>query len=410
MGRAGWIGRILAAARVDLQAPTTGPPLPQVAVATAAALAVSLGANALLVRAGTAVFPSTAGYTHFRFSDYAPLTALGVVAAGAAWWVTTRATSVPRWLFLRLAVVVTLVLLAPDAWLLAKGQPADAVAVLVVMHLAVTLVTYNLLVRVAPVGGPGEPTAPPAGPEVGSSHLPAALEVGSSPPRAGLRAVWLTLASLVGAEAVLGVAALAAVPYDRPDAWVPTAGRAVYLVHAGTGGILGLLGVAMLVAATGRTERMSALAGVVGVAVGAGGGILAVHESSRLLGMGLMLLGSVVAGFAYLVPVGLAEPDGPGGTTAETATGGAGAGEMACFRCRSLAADARRRASVSNEEWAAACIRAGTCPMCPGRRLQQTTGVARCRCCGTTYRELPDEDGAAWIVTPGRGVAPTKAG
>ena len=63
----------------------------------------------------------------------------------------TRVSSSPRWLFLRLAILVTLVLYVPDLWLLARGQPADAVAVLMTMHLAVALVTYNVLVHVSPV-------------------------------------------------------------------------------------------------------------------------------------------------------------------------------------------------------------------------------------------------------------------
>ena len=52
---------------------------------------------------------------------------------------------------LRLAVLVTAVLLLPDVWLLVKGEPALAVLVLVLMHLAIGVVTYNSLVRLAPV-------------------------------------------------------------------------------------------------------------------------------------------------------------------------------------------------------------------------------------------------------------------
>ena len=100
---------------------------------------------------GEAIFPGTKGYQHFQFSDYAKLTVIGVVIAGAAWPIVTRVTSAPRWLFLRLAVLVTVVLWLPDLFILYRGQPADAVAVLMVMHLAIALVTYNLLVHVAPV-------------------------------------------------------------------------------------------------------------------------------------------------------------------------------------------------------------------------------------------------------------------
>ena len=46
---------------------------------------------------------------------------------------------------------MTLVLLLPDLYIWIQGQPAHAVAVLVVMHLAIGLITYNLLVRLAPV-------------------------------------------------------------------------------------------------------------------------------------------------------------------------------------------------------------------------------------------------------------------
>ena len=64
-----------------------------------------------------------------------------MVIACAAWPVVTRLSSAPRWLFFRLAVLVTLVLWAPDLYILDLGQPARAVAVLIVMHLAIALVT-----------------------------------------------------------------------------------------------------------------------------------------------------------------------------------------------------------------------------------------------------------------------------
>ena len=69
----------------------------------------------------------------------------------------TRISAAPRWLF-RLAILVTLALWLPDAYILYLGQSADAVAVLVVMHLAIALITYNLLVRLAPVGPAGRET------------------------------------------------------------------------------------------------------------------------------------------------------------------------------------------------------------------------------------------------------------
>jgi hypothetical protein len=39
-------------------------------------------------------------------------------------------------------------------WILRHGEPAKAVAVLMVMHLAIAVVTYNCMVRIARVGDP----------------------------------------------------------------------------------------------------------------------------------------------------------------------------------------------------------------------------------------------------------------
>lgn len=145
---------LASAARVDFQPRHAQPKVSRLALATVAALAGSLLADALLVVIGQALFPATKGYDHFQFPDYAKLTIIGVVIACAAWPVVTRVSSDPRWLFFRLAILVTLVLLLPDFWILYRGQPADAVAVLMVMHLAIALVTYNALVRLAPTGAP----------------------------------------------------------------------------------------------------------------------------------------------------------------------------------------------------------------------------------------------------------------
>jgi hypothetical protein len=143
--------RGLRLARVDF-APAYGQPGPlRLVVASVLSVAGSLLADALLVLIATAVFPSTKGYGHFRFSDYAKLTVIGVIIACVAWPVVTRVSSSPRWLFFRLAILVTLVLWLPDLYILHGGAPGRAVAVLMVMHLAIALVTYNCLVRIAPV-------------------------------------------------------------------------------------------------------------------------------------------------------------------------------------------------------------------------------------------------------------------
>jgi hypothetical protein len=130
----------------------------RVALATIVSIVGSLLADAVLVVIAQAVFPSTKGYAHFQFGDYAKLTVIGVLIACVAWPVTTRITSQPRWMFLRMAILVTLVLWLPDVYILMKGQPVKAVAFLFLMHLAIALVTYNALVRLAPVRALHRPT------------------------------------------------------------------------------------------------------------------------------------------------------------------------------------------------------------------------------------------------------------
>jgi hypothetical protein len=143
--------RPLGLVRVDFAPAHRQPSAVAVLMATAASLVGSLAADAILVVIGTTIFPATKGYVHFRFSDYAKLTIIGVIIACVAWPVVTRISSSPRWLFFRLAIVVTLVLLLPDLFILYRGQSARAVAVLMVMHLAIALVTYNCLVHIAKV-------------------------------------------------------------------------------------------------------------------------------------------------------------------------------------------------------------------------------------------------------------------
>lgn len=151
--------------RVDFRSPHRLPAALRVVLATLLSIGASLLADAALVAIATRVFPSTTGYSHFQFHDYAKLTVIGVVIAGAAWPVVARVSSDPRWLFFRLAIAVTAVLLLPDLYILAKGQPLRAVTFLMMMHLAIGLLTYNLLVRLAPVRsrrGPSQRGAMPS--------------------------------------------------------------------------------------------------------------------------------------------------------------------------------------------------------------------------------------------------------
>jgi hypothetical protein len=157
--------RALSLVRVDFAPARRQPSAARVIAASALSVAGSLAADAALVVIGTAIFPSTKGYVHFQFSDYARLTVIGVVIACVAWPVVTRITSQPRWLFFRMAVAVTLVLWLPDLYILAGGQPPRAVAVLIVMHLAIAVVAYNCLVHIARVKATHAAGLPTPGPD-----------------------------------------------------------------------------------------------------------------------------------------------------------------------------------------------------------------------------------------------------
>jgi len=144
------LDRAMTLARIDLSPDHRPPSVIRWVVATVASLAGSLLVDAALVAIGEAVFTSTKGYGHFQFSDYGKLTVVGVIVACVAWPVVTRISSAPRWMFFRMAVAVTLVLWLPDIYILINGQSGKAVAVLMLMHLAIALITYNCLVHIAP--------------------------------------------------------------------------------------------------------------------------------------------------------------------------------------------------------------------------------------------------------------------
>jgi hypothetical protein len=145
------LDRSLDLIKVDFASTHRQPSSSRVVLATVVSLIGSLAVDAAVVAIGEATFPSTKDYVHFRFSDYSKLTIIGVVVACLAWPIVTRISSAPRWLFFRAAIVVTLVLFLPDLYILKQGQPAKAVAILMCMHVAIALVTYNALVRLAPV-------------------------------------------------------------------------------------------------------------------------------------------------------------------------------------------------------------------------------------------------------------------
>jgi hypothetical protein len=146
------VRRWLRIVKVDLGARHEQPSLVRWVAALIVANASSLISDAILVAIGTTIFPSTRGFPHFQPTDYGKLTIVGVTIACLAWPIVTRISSQPRWLFLRLAVLVTLVLWLPDLWILAHGEPIRGVGVLMTMHLAIAFITYNTLVHIAPVG------------------------------------------------------------------------------------------------------------------------------------------------------------------------------------------------------------------------------------------------------------------
>jgi hypothetical protein len=158
-----FLDRARALGRIDLAPAHRQPTAARVVAATMVCIAGSLAADAALVAIGTAVFPSTPGYVHFQFHDDAKLTIIGVVIACLAWPLVTRISAAPRWLFFRLAILVTLALWLPDLYILVQGQPPEAVAVPMIMHLAIAVITCNCLVNLARVRPASRP-APRTGP------------------------------------------------------------------------------------------------------------------------------------------------------------------------------------------------------------------------------------------------------
>jgi hypothetical protein len=167
-----WLTKL---ARIEFPPAHGRPAATRLAVASAVSIIGSLIADAVIVALGEAVWPATRGYEHFAFADYGELTVIGVVAACAGWPIVTWVCAAPRWLFLRLAVLVTAILLLPDVYIWFQGQPGDAVTVLMIMHVAIGVVTYGALTRIAPTrgrpGGRGDGDTPRLRVEHGAEQL-----------------------------------------------------------------------------------------------------------------------------------------------------------------------------------------------------------------------------------------------
>lgn len=132
-------------------APQRPPSTLQVAVATVVAIVLSLIADWGLARLGMAVYPDQRNYQHFQFGEYAKLTIIGILGAGVAWPIVARISSKAKRLYFKLEVIVVIVTFLPDVAIWLLGQPANAVFVLVWMHLAIAVITYPVIVILAPV-------------------------------------------------------------------------------------------------------------------------------------------------------------------------------------------------------------------------------------------------------------------
>ncbi len=148
-----FLDEVLRVSRLDFVPAERQPTWTRCFVATLLAITGSLGADAAFVALGKALFPKTVHYSHFQFWDYSTLTVIGVLVACAGWPVITRLSLTPTWIYFRLALLISFVLLAPDVYIwLVQDQITQGVFVLVWMHLAIGVVTYYCVTRIAPAG------------------------------------------------------------------------------------------------------------------------------------------------------------------------------------------------------------------------------------------------------------------
>jgi hypothetical protein len=119
------------------------------------------------------------------------------------------------------------------------------------------------------------------------------------------RWVWVTMTIGIGIEFALGVACFVLLPVRRPAQWLPSHGGVVYVVHAAFGGLLAIAALLIFMAVRDGTRlaRLGGLIGLVGLMLGAVGGMLSVSHSWRLTGIGLMFVGALLAFFGYLIPL-----------------------------------------------------------------------------------------------------------
>ncbi|MFY9783515.1 MAG: hypothetical protein WAK12_08300, partial [Acidimicrobiales bacterium] len=281
------IERTLAWWHVDLKPSSERPSAIRIVIVAILAALGSVGVNALLVALVTYLNPPLTSYAHFQLDDYGTLTVIGVLAASAAWDVVLRISSSPRWLLLRMAVLVTVVLWIPDVYLFTKHEPSAGVVTLMIMHLAVALVTYNALVRfAAPSSKPEIPHT--SLPDEASAFLLSQLSTAPEEPGETLRRSYF-IAMMVGviAELIIGGVELFYVPLNRPTGWLAHHGEPIYVVHALLGMALGVgalyvVSRALTTAHLVQVDRTAAVGGFLGVATGAIGGAMSYEQSLRV--------------------------------------------------------------------------------------------------------------------------------
>jgi hypothetical protein len=113
----------------------------------------------------------------------------------------------------------------------------------------------------------------------------------------------------------LGVGCLVLFPVGRPDQWLPLQNKGVYVAHAVLGGLLaiGALVIVLRVLDGSKFARVGARIGLGGLVLGAVGGTLSVSHPWRLTGLGLMLVGALVAFFGYVIPLADSAASEPAG-------------------------------------------------------------------------------------------------
>ena len=113
------------------------------------------------------------------------------------------------------------------------------------------------------------------------------------------------LLAAVGAEFLLGIAAMVSIPFARPNGWVPARGGALYAAHASLGlfVVFGAIVLLFRLRDAPRTARVVAWLGLVSLAAAGTGGLLTEARSTvRFFGMAIMLIGTAFAVFAYMIP------------------------------------------------------------------------------------------------------------